>query len=218
MDLLKPIQDNWAVVTAAPWAFVAFILIGVVAGRFWQNGVVSTLTSRLALKDDRLNEYDRKLGGATPDEAQKKVEDLERRLKALEPRSLSLDQIKKMGAVLYKRPGQIRLTRDMGSPESARIYSQIENVFDQNGWQVMSMSAMGVTKSTSGIVITTRTGDSITDLEICIREALSSADLAFEIRRQPPPSPPPDPPPGFPPMPFTQEPTLDILFTSAAQM
>ncbi|WP_192257094.1 hypothetical protein [Mesorhizobium caraganae] len=206
MDFIKPIQDNWAVVAAAPWAFVAFILIGLLAGRFWQNGVVSILTSRLALKDDRIAEYERKLGGASPDEARQMIEALERRLLALEPRSLTPDQLDKMGAVLAKHPGLVQIVKDMGSPESARIHIQVEKIFRQKGWQIMSAAAMGVSKVDTGILIRTRTGDQTTESAQAVMDAFSAAGLAFDRAREPVmPAPAGSP---VPPMP-----DLEILFT-----
>ncbi|TPI64054.1 hypothetical protein FJ417_03905 [Mesorhizobium sp. B3-1-7] len=200
MDFLKPIQDNWAVVTAAPWAFVTFILLGLLLGRFWQNGVVSTLTGRLALRDDRIAEYERKLGAASPDEARDKMEALERRLQALEPRSLSKDQLDKMENFLARRPGMVDIVKDMGSPQASRLHSQLEKVFIQSGWQIRSPAAMGVTRPESGILFTTRTGDQISEEAKCAMDAFAAAGLPFERRRDPaPPSEQLDPA-MFPPL------------------
>lgn len=126
MDILKPIQDNWAVVAAAPWAFVAFVLFGIMIGRFWQSGVISSLNGRLDLKNDVIAEYERKLGASSPDEAKHKMEALERRLQAIEPRSLSQDQFQKMVAILARQPGTIEIIKDMGSPQASRLHSQLE--------------------------------------------------------------------------------------------
>ena len=34
MDPVQFVKDNWAVIAAAPWAFLAALLIGVTLGRF----------------------------------------------------------------------------------------------------------------------------------------------------------------------------------------
>ncbi|PAQ05410.1 hypothetical protein [Mesorhizobium temperatum] len=180
MDFIKPIQDNWAVVTAAPWAFVAFTLIGILAGRFWQNGVVSTLTSRLALRDDRIAEYERKLDGASPDEAHHKIAELERRLDTMsDPRLFSEEQLGRMAASIDGYKGKILITRDGGSVESAKVHVQLRRFFKRMGWDVDSWETMGSDNPPAcGLVVFS--GKDPPKDEIVVLAAFDAAGIGYE--------------------------------------
>lgn len=87
MDPVQFAKENWAVISQAPWVFVTeAALVGAIAfmfGRFFRGEKIANLESRIALKDDRISEYERKLDGASPDEAAQQFAALERRLDSL---------------------------------------------------------------------------------------------------------------------------------------
>lgn len=192
-DFFDQLQKVWPLVTTAPWGFasisLAVLIFGWLAGRFMFGERIETLKARIEEKDEKIAEYERKLGGASPDEARDKIEALERRLQALEPRSLSQDQLEKMGAILATHPATIDIVKDMGSPQASRLHSQLEKVFGQSGWQIRSPAAMGVTRPNSGILLTTQSGDQTTENAKCVMDAFSAAGLAFDRRREPAPPP-----------------------------
>ncbi|RWD69526.1 hypothetical protein [Mesorhizobium sp.] len=193
MGLIDFLKDNWAAVMAAPWVFVTLAVIigggGWAIGRFMYGERIETLKTRIENRDEKIADYERKLGGASPDEARDKIDALERRLQALEPRSLSQGQIEKIGAILVRHPGAIDIIKDMGSPQANRLHSQLEKVFGQSGWQVRSPAAMGVTRPNSGILLTTQSGDQTTENAKCVMDAFSAAGLSFDLRREPAPPP-----------------------------
>jgi hypothetical protein len=209
MDFIGYIASEWQMIGQAPVTFVtSVIVIGLLVYAFVRHLFDQRLASRdgiIDLKNAEIDDYKRKLGGASPDEARQKIEALERRLQALEPRSLTPDQIGKMGGILAKYPAAVQIVKDMGSPESARIHTQVEKVFRQMGWQITSAAAMGVAKTDHGILITTRTGDQITEKAQCVMDAFSAVGLAFDRRREPVAQPNPMGSPVFP--------DLEILFT-----
>src|SRR4051812_48406351 len=108
--MLQPIIDHldkqWAVISQAPTIFViaaalifglAFAISKLLHGHTISGHLASiaSLEHRLKLKDDRIADYERKLEGATPDEAKARIQALEHRLEALAPRRLS-EEDKKM--------------------------------------------------------------------------------------------------------------------------
>ena len=56
---------------------------GLFLGRFSRNEIVSNLESRLALKDERIAEYERFLDGASPDEARYEIDQLKQQVEAI---------------------------------------------------------------------------------------------------------------------------------------
>jgi hypothetical protein len=73
-DTVKWFSENWAALTAAPWAFITLAVImlagGYVIGTWFKNGEISILERRIA-------EYESKLKVGSPDEAKAKIDHLE---------------------------------------------------------------------------------------------------------------------------------------------
>lgn len=72
VDPAQFVEDNWALIVSAPWAFLAAVMIGIVVGALWSQ-------RRIAILKDRLEAYKERLDGATPSEAAKRFAELERR-------------------------------------------------------------------------------------------------------------------------------------------
>jgi len=118
-QFLSRLAEQWAVIKAAPLPFI--LAIGISASAIWwlvnfvYSGVVSAKNAQLELADRQLKDYQQKLSGATPDEAAKKIADLEKRVTALGPRLLSQDQKSKMIPVLQRlaEPETVNISVDM---------------------------------------------------------------------------------------------------------
>ncbi|MCA1365909.1 hypothetical protein I6F15_00600 [Bradyrhizobium sp. BRP14] len=192
MDFVKTLHDNWGVLSAAPWAFLSIAVLigggGLLLGRFWQNGVVANLKSRLELRDDRIAEYERKLGGTTPDDVLRTIADLESSLKMLgDPRLFTQEQIDKMSGVLRGAPGDIFISRDNGSVDSAKVYTQIKRLLKTEGWKVTGGAVWGIDNPPEcGLTVITRTGDKHSPQEIALVAALNAAGVTYDIRREEP--------------------------------
>lgn len=193
-DTLQFIKDNWAVISQAPWVFVGLIVLfgggGLLFGRFWQSGVVTNLESRIALRDDRIAEYDRKLGGATPDEASAKIGELERRLNELthDPRLFKAEQLAQMATALKNyAAGEIQISRDLDSMQCVKVHAQLIKFFKDQRWKVTSGTVFGITNPPAGgIVLLTRDANSPSADEGSIVAALNAANVKFELRRDAP--------------------------------
>jgi hypothetical protein len=193
-DTLQFIEDNWVVISQAPWVFVGLIGLfgggGLLFGRFWQSGVVTTLESRMALRDDRIADYERKLGGATPDEASAKIAELERRLNELthDPRLFTAEQLAQVAAALKSYvTGEIQISRDLDSMQSVKVHAQLARFFKDQGWKVTTGTVFGITNPpASGIVLLTRNANPPSADEVSVVAALNAANVKFELRHDPP--------------------------------
>lgn len=87
-DLISTLKENWAVIADAPLAFAIWTLI--LLAIIWaivtwaKANQVGDLESRITLRDDRIAEYERKLDGASPQQAHERIERLEGRIAQME--------------------------------------------------------------------------------------------------------------------------------------
>ncbi|MER8952573.1 hypothetical protein NKH98_07495 [Mesorhizobium sp. M0833] len=179
-----------AVIADAPATFIIGLIL--VGGLVWlatsraYSLRLTNLESELRLSKAKEADYEAKLGGATPGEAQKSMDALERRLTAVEPRRLLPDQIDKMGAILAMHPGQVFICRDTGSVDTVRLEGQLEKLFRQKGWGVLSAEAVGGNlQAPSGIVVATRTGKTLTEQARSVIDAFTAAGVPFDRRQHP---------------------------------
>lgn len=76
----------------------------------------------------------------------------------------------------------------MLSAESVRVHAQIENLFREKRWQVQSAQVMGIfQQSKSGIIVTIKSGDSISEDAKLVLNAFDDAGVDYDLNRQPPP-------------------------------
>ncbi|MER9329861.1 hypothetical protein [Mesorhizobium sp. M0488] len=194
-DPIQFLKDNWAVVTQAPWVFVTLVIIvgggGVAIGRTWLNRTISnlqsdiaTLESRHIAKDEKIADYQSKLNGATPDEARNLISALERRLAALEPRNLDPEQSRLLSTHLSNKPGSIQLIKDVGSPESGKIYAQFGVLLRRLGWELMEGSVMGLgNPPPTGIAVQSHAGDTLTEDAKALIAALQAAGIEYDVQK-----------------------------------
>ncbi|RWX60446.1 hypothetical protein EN833_08310 [Mesorhizobium sp. M4B.F.Ca.ET.190.01.1.1] len=185
MGFIDQLKAVWPLVTQAPWGFapVAFAILasGWAVGRFMYS-------QRIAILKERIEAYKEKLDGASPEEAHARVERLEARIRDLEhdPRLFSPEQLAKIAAVLKRhKPGAVIVSRDGSSLLCGKVQTQIRKLFERHGWEVRHWATMGGDKlPASGLTIYGNTGDTETDDELVVREALQAAGIEFELRRQ----------------------------------
>jgi len=149
MSFLDQLRAVWPLIITAPWGFVplalAILLAGWLAGRFM-------FAERIATLKERIESYKEKLGGATPDQAQKRIADLEQQLDDVrDKRRLTSDQLKRMGDALSGRQGKVEVM--LGGAEGAGVYGQVRRHFSQLGWIVHSGGMAFPTPSKYGLRI-----------------------------------------------------------------
>ena len=189
MDIVAFAKDNWAVISQAPWVFVTLAVLfgtgGMILRRFMFNERIAILNGRLAERDEKIAAYKTKLDGATPDEAARRIDALESRLASMEPWTLSADQVQTLKEHLSKKPGQVRIVKDMASTDCARVYPQVIEAFSQSGWRVIGGGVLGLgNPPKQGIGLTSKNGDNLSDDEKAIIAAFVSAKVSFAHQRQ----------------------------------
>lgn len=194
MDLVAYLKGEWLVISQAPVTFLTgALVIGALSYAFVRHQFSDRLASlgeRLRLKDDRLKEYADKLSGASPDEARRMIASLEKRLDALEPRSLTPEQLDRLRQTISKTVGSVQIVKDMASADATKMQAQLEAIFRQSRWEVSSGMVIGVGNPPKcGIAISAAMDDPSAEDASTILAAFDAAGIDYE-HRQPPPPPP----------------------------
>ncbi|MGA2223467.1 MAG: hypothetical protein ABSH41_03375 [Syntrophobacteraceae bacterium] len=88
--LLVYLAKEWGVVSKAPSTFVILAVmmctVAYLAARWLYKGIISNRDSEITLLKAQRDDYRDKLGGATPDQAKARIDDLETRIKAARQR------------------------------------------------------------------------------------------------------------------------------------
>lgn len=185
--LVDRFAREWAVISQAPASFlVTSILVGTVVwlALRWQFG--TQLINRdgiLALKEAEINDYKRKLDGASPDEAAHRIEVLEKRLSLLEPRILSEAEFSVLKNGLQGREASVDVMHDVASPAMKNLWGQIAAAFHQTGWKVTTGMLMGLgNPPPTGIAIVGRDGSPVVEI---VAQALKKAGIQSDIQVAP---------------------------------
>jgi hypothetical protein len=150
-QLLNHLSEEWQTITHAPLASAVVILIafGITYGlnRAIFRVQIDSLESRLDLKDDQINDYKRKLDGASPEEAKGRMDALESRLHALlplVPRRLTDEQRQAITQVAARMKGSIAISFDQAS-NGALLSGDLQNAFSAALWSVYGTAHSGHT-------------------------------------------------------------------------
>jgi hypothetical protein len=137
---------------AAVWWFVNYVHGGSISNR---DGIISNKDSEIALLRSQRDEYKNKLSGATPDEAKAKIEALEARLSAIEPRRLG-QSIRAALVASLKPPSDsqysVSISVDM-TGDGRQYGSDFKEVFRDAKWAVSDYSVLTGVRPPSGIAI-----------------------------------------------------------------
>ena len=185
-DILDALRDNWEAVAQAPWAFALWTMI--VSGAIWaavnhlKANQLENLKSRLALRDDEIADYRRKLEGASPDEAKARMDMLEHEIARLKPRELSNEDIAAITLAASTSPGAVAIVYDMAYSAGQRMAGQMQRAFAAAGWRVSNGMVGGPTHlPPEGISIALRPEAERTTAERALINAFRSAGLAFAV-------------------------------------
>jgi hypothetical protein len=184
------LKGEWLVVSQAPATFitgvflVGLIVYGVVRHQFSDR--LATLDKRIRLKDERLNEYASKLDGASPDEAKKRMDQLEARIQEVReefgPRKLTPKQSDAIREIARRATGRIEIMTDVACADGPRLSKQFQQAFRDAGWEVSAgfvrgpgnplLEGLAVILADDGVPATTAL------------EALTETGLVFATRRR----------------------------------
>jgi hypothetical protein len=179
--------EEWDVLTSAPFTFLlATIVTGSLiwlAMRWRYEGIIDTLKSRLAAKDDKITDYKEKLEGASPDEAKAVIDALEKRLEKLEPRKLDRACGAKMVGILKAHAGKVDIAQDMQSADARLLAIALADVFSEAGWTVQSPAVLGPSNPpVEGIAVTVRDIEDLSEQDKAIFAAMEACGHPFDAR------------------------------------
>ena len=181
------LKDNWAVIQPAIWQFITLALLALGVGVAWgRNGVATQVANKqgqLDLANDRIADYERKLSGASPDEAAKQFAELRAELKALkaiQPWTFSEAQLAAIAdKVAPGKPAGIRIVRDVGSARLETAQSQLVVLFSAVGWTVQHWPSMGKPKEPHQ-TITLKFSQDVNHATVqMLRDAFTAANIPF---------------------------------------
>lgn len=175
----------WQIMTVAPHLTVTMIAAclgaGYAAARWRYAGKTEHLEERIKLRDDEISDYKRKLGGATPDEAQARIEALEALVAPLKPHSLLEDQRTTLLVRLRQSPGKARIEFTVGDLPSREFSDVLAGIFSEAGWEVVRgqvITSWG--KPNAGLRVMIPGDLAPTAKQECVLSALEAARLPFD--------------------------------------
>jgi hypothetical protein len=204
------------VILQAPATFAIAIVI--VGGLIWgamnwtYSSQITNLQSRLSLRDDQITDYRTKLEGATPDEAKRRLDALELRIKALSPRRLTEGQKETITKSLVGIKAAIEIVQDMGAPDTKAYAGDLALAFQAAGWTVSLPAVLGPgNPPPTGVGLMVGNPAAMQPIELAAKRALEAAGIAINIQRQNSLSRRVTPP-GVPALP--PQPDLGLLITT----
>lgn len=191
---------EWEVVKSAPFAFVAALVVigfGIWKVVQWQHSNRhDDSRSRLELAETKVRDYEAKLAGASPDEARARIDQLEHRIDALKPRTVSADQRQRITAIVA--PGGARIISiavDGATPDGNNFARGLGAAFTSAGWLVQNAMVMGLgNPPASGVGLQVIDPAAFTPDEGVVVQALREAGIEFDLM----PGAPERPMPGHP--------------------
>ena len=148
-DSLIKLSEQWDVIARAPVPFlIAVALVGLIIWSvlaYSYSTRIANLKSEIGLVTRQRDDYREKLGGASPDQAKSKIEELEKRVKETigsRWESLTKDEAARLSAAvakLEKRRIQVMYANQLGKA----LARSIADAFEAAGWNDMHFSEGG---------------------------------------------------------------------------
>lgn len=194
MDIARLLTDQWNAFKDAPIAYLAsVILMGMFIYAFvsYLKGLqiealkaeIDTQKARVQLKDDEIARFQRNLNVTTPDEAKKRLDDLEQRLSGYTPpRRLTADQKEKMLAALRHTAETIEIKADAGTPDGESYSDEFVEVLTLAGWRVQRGIVLGLGfPPPSGLGISVADPANLSGAGSALVSALNVAGIRFDL-------------------------------------
>jgi hypothetical protein len=168
-----------ALIVAAAWLLMNFSYSTILANK----------NSQIELQDRQIAEYKSKLGGATPDQAKARIDDLEKRLTQLairvEPRFLTPEQrgtVFKIAAVPPGSQNAITMVHEGGCVDCPGYAADFEEVLRSAGWSVGNGVVTGpARRPLLGLALRVSNVQNLTPQESSLKAALEAAKISFNL-------------------------------------
>lgn len=191
--------------------FAGFIIWKIVQREY--SNRLADAASKLELSAARVTDYERKLSGASPDEAkaqiellEKRIDDLSPQINALAPRTFTAEQRETASrfAAPY-RDGYLRIAADGSSHDAANLGRGIAAAFQGGGWRVDMVMMLGIGEPPqSGVAVMVWNPNSLAPVENVVTDALKWSGVEFNLRVRE----------GRRPRDGEREPDVEVLITS----
>jgi hypothetical protein len=199
--LLKLLTDEWSVLQQSPRLFIIAVVLA--SGAIWlaldwkYSAQIANLERRLSLKDDQIQDYKSKLNGASPDEAKRRLDELDLTVKKLRDALASLDAFEpytplsdlqsKTISDAFKSLTPPRMFISFAAPDqsASKLAGQFAKVFKSVGIQ-SPMSVSGFDGDDDfGIQLLVRHRDSPDKLTLDYINAFKQSNIDFKLIEMP---------------------------------
>jgi hypothetical protein len=180
--LLNFVSEEWAAIMAAPGAYARLAVVMFLAGF-----ALATLLYKAQADNYKslADLYRAKLDGASPEDARKRIEQLQEQLQRLMPRHLNEKQFAKIAEMAYGKRGRIQIDNEFNSADSSGLKADLLAAFTKAQWTVGggTFQGSGVTTAPTGIAVHVVDPEHPTMKEKVVMDALKAAGLDFNIVR-----------------------------------
>ena len=194
MDPIAEFAKEWPIIKQV-WLTMLVVSAGLGVLMFfafnWRyGGRIESLNERLANRDERIADYERKLSGASPDEAKARLEALEASIHELRGRHLTDEQIQIMLAALSGHTGSIFASYQSSSVDGLSFSAAIRSVFESAGWKVALVQQISDAGwAQEGLEIRIPGDDPLTPRDVAVTSAFDRAGLLVRVTRRSAPRP-----------------------------
>lgn len=177
-------------ISGAPWSFSAAVLLIGTAIWFFVNlvdqGAFHAKDATIETLKAQIDTYKEKLNGASPEEAKAKIDDLERRLARIEPRTLSTEQrttISKIIGAMAQGNYSLSIQTDMSCADCGQYAADFQAILVDAHWTIEMPKVLGASAaSPKGIAILTPDPSNPLPEASGLIRALTAANIPFDLK------------------------------------
>jgi hypothetical protein len=189
------VLEEFKVIRHALFVFVAALLVitGLLFYGIWQafdwrySGIIDNLKSDRDSARYQRDEYKDKLQGATPDQAKARMDDLEARLRLLEPRALSADQRIQIAKSVQVPPGSFYvmvIAADMDCTDCYQYAVDFQAILSDANWRHGMIRVMArQAASPKGVAILTPDPSAPLPEAVAVADGLRAAGIPFDLTK-----------------------------------
>ncbi|WP_407146333.1 hypothetical protein [Bradyrhizobium sp. ORS 86] len=190
---LEKLVSGWPMIRANLPTFFGILVL--MCFSIWQlvdwqyKTIINNKDSELTLAKSQRDDYRDRLGGASPDQAKKRMEDLERQVatlaKRIDPRSLTKEQQQSLSESAKIVPGidnRVSISGDIACNDCSIYANDLAAVLRDVGWNVTTGFIMGPNRHPkSGLGLAVVDPKNLSPAEAKMEAALRAAGISFNL-------------------------------------
>jgi hypothetical protein len=188
---LIKLLEQWYIVRTAPIPFaIAVVIAGIVlwfAIGWFYSGVLNSKIAQIELLDRQVADWKQKTEKSTPDEAKARIDDLEARVKRLEPRTLSAVQRSQIANFVQVPAGStyvMVIGADMDCTDCYQYAIDFQGILSDAHWRhemIRVMARQGA--SPKGVAIVTPDPSAPLPEAVALAHGLTAAGIPFDLTK-----------------------------------